>query len=135
MMRTSRPAVWFLFFAFLSLGPLLPAQSSGGQNAQSGVNSGGSVTHPLQVAVTGCLKSGGEGRGYYIADKNGTTWKLVPNGVSLAEQVNHSVMITGRPVANKEGDHEQGGKREEGGKPQPGLKVLTIKMLSPSCTR
>ena len=136
-MRASIPAAWLMLLALMSLSPLLRAQSGGGQNTPSGASSGGTVTNPLQVAVTGCLKRGGESGGYYIADKNGTTWKLVANGANLAEQVNHSVMITGRPVANdkREGSHEQGGKMEEGGPPQVGLQVLTVKMLSPNCTR
>ena len=95
---------------------------------QSGVDPGGTVTNPLQIAVTGCLKHGA-GEEYYIADKNGTTWKLVPNGVNLAEHVNQSVMITGKPATNA----EQQGNKEQGGKPQVGLRVLRVKTVSLSC--
>lgn len=116
----SRPP-WFAWFVFLGLCPLLLTQSGGGQDMQSGVNPGGSVTNPLQIAVTGCLKRGAGGE-YYIADKNGTTWKLVPNGVNLGEHVNHSVMVTGKPATNA----EQQGSNEQGGKPQVGLRVLTV---------
>ena len=134
-MNSSTPT-WFALFTFLSLCPLLLAQSSGGQDTHSAVNPGGTVTNPLQIAVTGCLKRGAGGGGYYIADKNGTTWKLVPNGVNLAEHVNRSVMITGKPAtdAKQQGD-EQSGKLKEGGKPQVGLRVLTVKTLSASCVQ
>ena len=137
MRHTSKPATWLASLAFLSLCPPLPAQSSAGsQNAQTGMNPGGTVTTPLQVAVTGCLKRGNEGAGYFIADQNGTRWKLVPNGVNLAEHINHSVMVTGKPVtSDAQADNEQGVKTKEDAKPQPSLRVLTIKMLSPSCTR
>lgn len=123
----SRPP-WFAWFVFLGLCPLLLTQSSGGQDMQSGGNPGGSVTNPLQIAVTGCLKRGAGGE-YYIADKNGTTWKLVSNGVNLGEHVNHSVMVTGKPATNA----EQQGSNEQGGKPQVGLRVLTVKTVSLSC--
>ena len=82
MMRSSRSAIWLALFLFLGFHPL-SAQSGGGQNSQSGSNLGGTMTPPLQIAVIGCLKRE-VGGGYYIADKNGTTWKLTPNGVNLA---------------------------------------------------
>jgi hypothetical protein len=129
LMTRSSIRTWFAWFAFLGLCPLLLAQSSGGQDTQSGVNPGGTVTNPLQIAVTGCLKREARG-GYYIADKNGTTWNLVPSDTNLAEHVNHSVMITGKPATNAE---QQGGKLDGGGKPQVDLRVLTVKTLSLSC--
>lgn len=137
MTRLSKPATWFISLMFLTVCPLLAAQSGSAQDAQSGASTGRTATPPIQVMVTGCLKRGGESGGYYIADLNGTTWKLTSSTVNLAEHVNHSVMVTGKPVTNtqQQGNNEQGGKTEEGGKPQPCLRVLTVKMLSPSCTR
>jgi len=57
--------------------------------------------------------------------------------VNLAEHVNHSVMVTGKPIATtpEQGSNGQAAKTGNGGKPFPGLRVLTLKLLSPSCTR
>ena len=139
MTRFLKPAAWFISFVFLTLCPRLSAQSSSTQDPQSGAVPGGVVTNPLQIAVTGCLQRGGESGGYYISDQNGTTWKLTSSTVNLAEHLSHSVMVTGKPIATPQqqgnnGDG-QGGKTEGGSKPQPSLRVLTLKMLSPSCTR
>ena len=82
MMCSSRPAIWLALFLFLGFHPL-STQSGGGQNSQSGSNLDRTMTPPLQIAVSGCLKREADG-GYYIADKNGTTWKLTPNGVNPA---------------------------------------------------
>jgi len=134
-MHSSWPA-WFVVFALLGLCPLLPAQFITGQDMQSGVNPGGTtVTTPLQIAVSGCLKRGAERNGYYIADKNGTTWQLVPNGVNLAEHLNHNVMITGKPDtnANQQSHNDQNRKTGQDGKPQVSVRVLTVKTLGVSC--
>jgi hypothetical protein len=138
MSRLSKPPAWIIFvFVVLSLCPRLAAQSSAAPNPQGQASPGGAVTTPLQVAVTGCLKRGGESGGYYISDRNGTTWKLTSSSVNLAEHVYHSVIVTGKPIANpqQQGNNQAGGETEEGSKPQPSLRVLTLKMLSPSCTR
>jgi hypothetical protein len=135
MMRSSRSAIWLALFLFLGFHPL-SAQSGGGQNSQSGSNLGGTMTPPLQIAVTGCLKREADG-GYYIADKNGTTWKLTPNGVNLSEHVNHSVRITGKPDTNagQPGANQHGAKTASAENLQPGLRVLTVKVLSPICAQ
>jgi hypothetical protein len=127
----------FASVLFLALCTPLAAQSSSAQNAQSGMTPGGAVTTPLQIAVTGCLKRSAEAGGYSISDQNGTTWKLTSSAVNLAEHVNHSVMVTGKPIATapEQGSNGQAAKTEDGGKPLPGLRVLTLKLLSPSCTR
>ena len=94
------------------------------------------MTPPLQIAVSGCLKREADG-GYYIADKNGTTWKLTPNGVNLAGHVNHSVRITGKPDTNagQPGANQHRAKTASAENLQPGLGVLTVKVLSPTCAQ
>ena len=110
-------AAWIATFELCAQ---LPARASCPHDRQSGANSGGTVTDPLQIAVTGCLKQEGEGGEYFVVDKNGTTWKLTPNGMKLAEHVNQNVIITGKPDANAEqrDNDNRGGKAEPGGKPQ-----------------
>jgi hypothetical protein len=127
----------FASLLFLSLSLLLAAQSGGAQTSQPGMSPGGVATTPLQIAVTGCLKQSHETHSYFIADQNGTTWKLTSSAVNLAEHVNHSVMVTGKPIATdqQQGSSDQAGKTDDGAKPQPSLRVLTLKLLSPSCTR
>jgi len=111
----------------LGLCRLMPAQSSGGQDPQPGISPGGSVNHPLQIAVSGCLKRVGEG--YSIADDTGRTWKLVGDGVNFAEHVDQRVMIAGKPDTTAQ-QQERG---VEGSNLQLSVRVLTIKTVSPSC--
>ena len=112
--------MWRRLARLASLGLwLLVIAQAGGQNAPPGSTSGQTVTNPLQIAVRGCLKHIDKSGEYSIADDNGKTWKLTPNGVDLAEHVNHRVLITG--------------KLETAGEQVVGLRVLTVKTLSTSC--
>jgi len=123
--------------AVLSLGLSLRAQSSATPGGQSDTNPPRTVSPPIQIAVTGCLKRSNEG-GYRLTDHNGTTWLLTSDTVNLAEHLNHSVTVTGKPVTTpkqQEANSQQGGTAEGGSKPSPGLRVLTLNMLSNSCTR
>jgi hypothetical protein len=102
------------------------------------MNPPGTVTTPLQISVTGCLKKGHEAGGYFITDQNGTTWELTPGNVNLAEQVNHSVQIAGKPItatAKQEAKMGADEKTEAAGNKVHDLRVVSLKMLSPSCTR
>jgi len=126
-----RSAAAFFVFALLGPCPLVVAQSSISQDTQSGVNPGGAVSHPLQIAVSGCLKLGANGSEYSIVDNNGRTWKLVPDGVNLAEYIDHRVMITGKPDG---GAQQQAGKLDRSANPQISVRVLTAKTLSSRCT-
>jgi hypothetical protein len=89
------------------------------------------MSPPIQVAVTGCLKRGNEG-GFRIT-QNGTTWRLIAKDVDLAGQLNHVVTVTGKlaPLPPQPGENSE----NEAGNPSHGLRVLTLKMLSNSCTR
>jgi hypothetical protein len=108
-------------------------QSAGTPNGQA--NPPGIASPPIQILVTGCLKRGNEG-GYYLTDHNGNTWELSSKTVNLAEQVMHAVSITGKPLTlSQEAGNPPGKQAGSGGKPSHGLQVLTLKMLSNSCTR
>jgi len=94
------------------------------------------VTPPLLVNVTGCLRRSGTSGGYSIADQNGRTWKLTSKKVDLAKQVFHTVTVSGRPSAEskiQEGKSEQSQKLE--GNRNFTLDVIELEMVSPSCTR
>ena len=95
------------------------------------------MSPPLQMAVTGCLKRSNDG-GYRITDQNSTTWLLTSNTLDLAEHLNHVVTVTGKPAPTPqqpEANSSQVGTTDAATKPSPGLRVLTLKMLSNSCTR
>ena len=111
---------------FLCLCPLL---IFGQDNPQkSPTNQQRTVTTPLQVNVTGCLKKSSKTGGYYVADQNGTIWELTSKKVDLAQHVFHTVSVSGHPST---GSKTQEGKSEQ----QFGLDVVELEMVSPSCTR
>jgi len=132
-----------VILAVLSLGLSLRAQSGATQSGQSDTNPPAIanppriMSPPIQIVVTGCLKRSNEG-GYRLTDQNGTSWRLTSDTVNLAEHLNHSVTVTGKPATTpqqQEANSQQGGTTESGSKPSPGLRVLNLKMLSNSCTR
>jgi len=94
------------------------------------------MSPPIQIAVTGCLKRSNEG-GYRLKDRNGTTWQLTSDTVDLHDHLNHVVTVTGKPAPTPqpEANNPQDGTAATASKPSPGLRVLTLKMLSNSCTR
>ena len=119
---------------------LFVTPSSAGQNAAAQKNQpgGGFATPPIQIRVMGCLKRNAENGGYYLKDQNGHIWELVSSKVDLAGQVNHSVAINGKPAALSnppEMQQESGQETQTGGNHSTELRVLTLQMLSPSCTR
>lgn len=114
--------------------PALLAQAAGAAPNPT-ANQGGTVTPPIQIALTGCLRRTGADNAFYLADRNGTTWKLVSDSVPLSEHMNQSVTVTGkvlRTPKQPEGSTQQSGGTTASG---PELRVLTIQTLSPSCTR
>ena len=135
MTRFCKPAIFLAALAFLALASLLIAQSASAQNGQSDATAGRTASPPLQILITGCLKRGNAAGEYSIADQNGTVWKLTSTTVNLAEQVNHSVSVGGKPVVTpRQAENNASGGQTEG-RPQPTLRVLNLKMLSNSCTR
>jgi hypothetical protein len=110
---------------------LLQAQSTGTK-----ANQASDATASRQVQVTGCLRRGSSGT-YYLSAQDGEKWQLSSTTVDLAQHVMHSVAVIGTPgqamqskIGRKpEGDGQSG---VNGARP---LEVLSLKMLSPSCTR
>jgi hypothetical protein len=102
---------------------------------QAGQQHGGppaNIGMPHQMAITGCLRHNTQPEGYYLTGENGVSWKLIPGeNVDLSAHVLHSVTVTGK-AANEAGEKLVGG---ETTKDKPVLRVLTLKVLSPSCTR
>jgi tyrosyl-tRNA synthetase len=113
-------------------GVLLFAQDNP-QHSQT--NQQRTVTTPLLVNVTGCLKKSSTSGGYYVADQDGRTWDLTSKKVDLAKQMFHTVSVSGHPSRSKmqEGKSEQGQKPE--GEQTFTLDVTELEVLSSSCTR
>lgn len=130
-----RPALMsaLVILAILGLGLALRAPSGATQSGQSDTNPPRTVSPPIQLVVTGCLKRSNEG-GYRLSDQNGTTWQLTSKDVNLAEHLNHVVTVTGKPATTPK-QQEANSQPSEAGNPSPGLRVVTLKMLSNSCTR
>ena len=104
-------------------------QSAGTRGVQSSDNTIGRAAPSEQVQASGCLRRGNDG-GYYLKDRNGLTWVLSSSTVDLSQHIMHSVSITGKITKPQTGDTDS-----SGGKPSPSLEVLTLTVLSPSCTR
>ena len=62
-------ASWLAGLLFLGLGPLLMFAQDSAPKSQTNQRT---VTNPLLVNVTGCLKKNSTTGGYYVADQNGT---------------------------------------------------------------
>jgi hypothetical protein len=129
------PAVMLL--GFFALQVSLNAQSTGTQSGQSDTNPPRVMSPPIQLLVTGCLKRDNDG-GFRLKDSNGTTWKLTSKTVDLSEPLNHVVSLTGKPgnvSPPPVAENQQNDSGQSGGKVSPTLQVLTVKILSNSCTR
>jgi hypothetical protein len=109
------------FSAMLALPAWLAAQNGSPQPRTN-------IETPHQILVTGCLKRGNQPGTFVISDQNGTTWELVSDtsGIDLAQHIFHSVSIGGKevPVPQK-----------AGGAPEHELRVVSLRVLSRSCTR
>ena len=126
MPHQSRISPWFAALALLGVCPMLLWGQDKAQTGQAGQNR--TVTNPLLVNVTGCLKKNSASEGYYIADANGRTWELTSKKVDLSKHVFHVVSVSGRPstaAKTPEGKSEQ----------QFGLDVTDLEIVSNSCTR
>lgn len=138
-MRSSHPAKsWLALFALVGIVLLLLPPAGAIQNEPSNGTLPLTVTPPVQVRVVGCVKRGNETGRYYLSDQNGIKWELIPSGqLNLAEYVNHSVAITGKPTAlsQPEGVNEATRNPDTNTRSRHELRILTLKTLSPSCTR
>src|ERR1035438_578077 len=83
-------------------GVLLFAQDNP-QHSQT--NQQRTVTTPLLVNVTGCLKKSSTSGGYYVADQDGRTWELTSKKVDLAKQVFHTVSVSDRKSTRLNSSH------------------------------
>ncbi len=110
----------------LILCPLVLFGQDNTQNSQPNQNR--TVTNPLLVNVTGCLKRDSTTGGYYVADQNGRPWELTSKKVDLGKHLFHVVSVSGHPSS---GPKTQQGRSEQ----QFALDVTELEMVRNSCTR
>ncbi len=93
------------------------------------------INTPHQLVITGCLRRDSHGT-YFITDENGKTWSLIAgsDSVDLSKHVFHAVRITGKEAPNAK--LPVSGENSQTQAPPPSvLRVLTLEVLSNSCTR
>lgn len=135
--RTSFLSILILAIGLAILPVGLSAQSNEAQSGQTQASPPRVATPPIQILVSGCLRRGADG-GYYISDRNGMTWQLSSTAVDLSAHVMHAVTVTGKPGAFAQpqaSGNQPGSNAESGNTSSRPLQVLTLKMLSNSCTR
>ena len=92
--------------------------------------------------ITGCLSQGDDKDEFLLTGKNGSTWEVRSDAVSLAEHVGHTVSATGTVRAAamhnmkedaKDAAHDAGmkDKNSEHGH----LQITDVKMVSDSCSK
>jgi hypothetical protein len=92
------------------------------------MDSGGKMT------VTGCVKAGKGGDGYYMMGQDGKMYELWGKGIG--DHVNHTVTVMGAPAKMS---HAQEEKKEASEKAEAGsanyidLKVTSLKMVGETC--
>lgn len=92
------------------------------------------INTPHQLVVTGCLRRDSAST-YSITNENGKTFDLIPavDSVDLSKHVFHAVRITGKEAPNV---ILPGTADSSPQSPPPAvLRVLTLEVLSNSCTR
>ena len=101
------------------------------------MNQNRTVSTPLQVSLTGCLKKSGESGGYYLTDQNGRTWELSSKQVDFSKHMNQVVNVSGHPSAGSKTQEakSQPSQKTEGSHQPLGLDITELKVVSPSCTR
>jgi hypothetical protein len=127
-----------LYGAVLMVFGLCSLMLFGQDNPQPGqTGNDRTITIPLQINVTGCLKKSASG-GYSVTDQNGRTWELNSKTANLAKYAFHTVSVSGHPSTESkthEGQSEQNQSAKAAGNQYFGLDVTEITVVSPSCTR
>ena len=91
---------------------------------------------PKAVSVTGCLVKGDEPKEVWLAEKSGRIYGLESSKIELSAHLGHRVIVTGYVLPEgKEESGEEAQKQNKTGKREAfDLRVLTLKMISTTCT-
>ena|ERR1700722_2270856 len=94
---------------------------------------------PGTQTVTGCLQKGTEAGGFFLSGTDDKDWELYSNShVSLADQIGHTVAVTGTVVKRSKSQEEKSQpheNKEQGGKHHADLQVSSVKMVSATCSK
>ena len=92
---------------------------------------------PKAISVTGCLVKGDEPKEVWLAEKDGTIYGLVSSKIELNAHLGHKVIVRGYVLSEgKEEVGDEAQKQNKTGKRETAdFRVLTLKMISKSCTQ
>ena len=91
---------------------------------------------PKAVSVTGCLVKGDEPKEVWLAEKDGRIYGLESSKIELNAHLGHKVIVRGYALPEgKEETVEEAQKQHKTGKRETAdFHVLTLKMISTTCT-
>jgi hypothetical protein len=92
---------------------------------------------PKEVSVTGCLVKGDEPNEVWLAQKDGRIYGLESSKIELNAHLGHKVIVTGYvlPEGKEEAGVEAQKQNKTGKRETADFRVLTLKMISTSCTQ
>jgi hypothetical protein len=125
MEKTGMQSPWMLWFAALVFASGL------------GLRTGLSQTQmPKTVRITGCLVKGDEPKEVWLAEKNGTIYGLESSKIELNVHLGHKVIVTGHVLTQgrEEADEEAQKQNKTGKRETADFRVLTLKVISTTCT-
>ena|ERR1700682_746033 len=96
-----------------------------------------SVKEPQKaVSVTGCLVRGDEPKEVWLAEKDGRIYGLEGSTIELNSHLGHKVIVRGYVLAEgKKGAAEETQQKNKTGKRETAdFRVLTLKIISTTCT-
>ena len=92
---------------------------------------------PKTSSVTGCLVKGDEPKEVWLAQKDGRIYGLESSKIDLNAHLGHKVIVTGYglPAGKEEAGEEAQKKSKTGKRETADFRVLTLKMISTTCTQ
>jgi hypothetical protein len=92
---------------------------------------------PKAVSVTGCLVKGDEPKEVWLVEKSGRIYGLESSKIDMNAHLGHKVMVRGYVLpAGKEEASEEAQKQNKAEKRETSdFQVLTLKMISATCTQ
>ena len=91
---------------------------------------------PKAVSVTGCLVKGDEPKEVWLAEKDGRIYGLESSKIELNAHLGHKVIVRGYvlPEGKAEAGEEAQKQNKTGKRETADFHVLTLKMISTTCT-
>jgi hypothetical protein len=92
---------------------------------------------PKASSVMGCLVKGDEPKEVWLAQKDGRIYGLESSKIDLNAHLGHKVIVTGYglPEGKEESGEETQKKNKTGKRETADFRVLTLKMISATCTQ